>query len=137
MSYRAAIIGVGRIGSLLERDPLRSKPHTHAGWYRAHPDIELVAGVDVDAERLARFGRDWEVPAGRLFTDYRRMLDEVRPDLVSVCACRASSSIARCAGRPSCRSTVNDPTASARRHGLESHGSDGASQASRIGTNSR
>ena len=84
--YRAAIIGTGRIGSLLERDPLRSKPHTHAGWYRQHPDIELVAGADTDRERLQQFGLDWAIPEAQLFTDYQVMLERVRPDLVSICA---------------------------------------------------
>ncbi len=86
MTYRAAIIGTGRIASLLERDPLRSKPHTHAGWYRHHPQIELVAGADIDPGRLAEFGRDWGIPQHRLFTDYLQMLEQIRPDLVSICA---------------------------------------------------
>ena len=85
-TYRAAIIGTGRIASLLEHDPLRSKPHTHAGWYRHHPKIELVAGADTDRERLAAFGEDWGIPGERLFADYRAMLEHVRPDIVSVSA---------------------------------------------------
>lgn len=83
---RAAIIGTGRIGSSLERDPLRSKPHTHAGWYVSHPHILLSAGADTNAARLADFGRDWGLAADRCFGDYRAMLAAVRPDLVSVCA---------------------------------------------------
>jgi predicted dehydrogenase len=84
--YRAAIIGTGRIGSLLEKDPLRSKPHSHAGWYRHHPEIELVGGADTDQDRLALFGRDWGIPEAHLFADFRRMLSCLRPDLVSICA---------------------------------------------------
>jgi len=84
--YRAAIIGTGRIASLLEKDPLRAKPHSHAGWYKQHPNIELVGGADIDKQRLADFGRDWGIPDGHLFTDYREMLDCLRPDLVSICA---------------------------------------------------
>ena len=86
MSYRAAIIGTGRIASLLERDPLRAKPHSHAGWYRHHPNVELVAGADTDPERLKTFGEDWSVPPEGLFADYRRMLEATRPDIVSVAA---------------------------------------------------
>jgi len=85
-SYRAAVIGTGRIASLLERDPLRAKPHSHAAWYRHHPDIELLAGADIDNARLEAFGRDWGIPDSHLFTDYRLMLDRIRPDLVSICA---------------------------------------------------
>lgn len=84
--YRAAIIGTGRIASLLEKDPLRPKPHTHAGWYRQHPEVELVGGADIDPERLFTFGQDWGIPRDRLFADYREMLDRLKPDLVSICA---------------------------------------------------
>jgi predicted dehydrogenase len=101
-NYRAAIIGTGRIASLLERDPLRAKPHTHAAWYRQHPQIELVAGADIRSDRLADFGRDWGIAPGGLFTDYRAMLEQVRPDLVSICAYAAQrlemANAAICAG---------------------------------------
>jgi predicted dehydrogenase len=83
---RAAIIGTGRIASLLERDPLRSKPHTHAGWYASHPETRLVAGCDIDPERLAEFGRDWRIEPDHLYEDYERLLARERPDVVSVCA---------------------------------------------------
>lgn len=84
--YRAAIIGTGRIGSLLERDPLRPRPHTHAGWYDSDPRTELVAGSDVDAGRLASFGEDWAIAGAHLYDDYRRLLQSEAPDIVSVCA---------------------------------------------------
>jgi predicted dehydrogenase len=83
---RAAIIGTGRIASSLERDPLRTKPHTHAGWYVSHPHILLTAGADTNPERLDAFGRDWQLPPDRLFRLYSDMLATCRPDLVSVCA---------------------------------------------------
>ena len=83
---RAAIIGTGRIGSALERDPLRTKPHTHAGWYVSHPHILLSGGADTNADRLAAFGAAWGLPADRLFAAYPDMLADVRPDLVSICA---------------------------------------------------
>jgi predicted dehydrogenase len=83
---RAAIIGTGRIGSSLERDPLRAKPHTHAGWYVSHPHILLLAGADTNADTLADFGRDWGIAPDRCFPEYRAMLSAVRPDLVSICA---------------------------------------------------
>jgi len=83
---RAVIIGTGRIGSTLERDPLRTKPHTHAGWYVSHPHILLSGGADTNPDRLAQFGADWGLPADRLFAAYPDLLSTVRPDLVSVCA---------------------------------------------------
>jgi predicted dehydrogenase len=84
--YRAVIIGTGRIASLLERDPLRGKPHTHAAWYRHHPGIDLVAGADINPEHLQAFGKDWGIPQAHLFADYRDMLEAVKPDIVSICA---------------------------------------------------
>jgi predicted dehydrogenase len=83
---RAAIIGTGRIGSSLERDPLRSKPHTHAGWYVSHPHILLSAGADTNPDHLAAFGADWGIPPERLFAAYPDLLRAVAPDLVSICA---------------------------------------------------
>ena len=68
---RAVIIGTGRIGSALERDPLRTKPHTHAGWYVSHPHILLSGGADTNPDRLAAFGTEWGLPAHRLFAWYR------------------------------------------------------------------
>lgn len=84
--FRAAIIGTGRIGSLLERDALRSKPHTHAGFYAAHPRVTIVGGADTDPERLAEFGTDWNIASDHLYADYRELLARERLDFVSVCA---------------------------------------------------
>lgn len=84
--WRAAIIGTGRIASLLEKDPLRSKPHTHASWYHHHPAVELVAGADLEEERLEAFGKDWKIDAKHLYEDFREMLKAETPDIVSVCA---------------------------------------------------
>jgi predicted dehydrogenase len=86
LSLRAAIIGTGRIGSALERDPLRTKPHTHAGWYVSHPHILLSGGADTNPDCLQAFGTDWGIPSDRLFAAYPDLLRVIAPDLVSVCA---------------------------------------------------
>jgi len=57
-----AIIGLGRIASLLEDDPLREKPCTHAGSVTANPDCMLVAGADVNEERRNLFASRWNCP---------------------------------------------------------------------------
>jgi len=89
--YTAAIIGLGRIGSLLD-DPWadqhirdeswRARPCTHAGQFAAHPRIRLVAGADLDPQRCGAFAARWGLKA---YTDYREMLDRERPDIVSLC----------------------------------------------------
>ncbi len=81
---KAGLIGCGRIGSLLENDPLRGKPCTHAGAFNALPSVRLTAGCDIDPGRLRRFGAQWGV--SRLYTDYREMLEAENLDLVSIAA---------------------------------------------------
>ena len=83
---RAAIIGTGRIGSALERDPLRTKPHTHAGWYVSHPHILLSGGADTNPDRLAAFGADWGLPRRSPVRRVSRSARDGPPDLVSICA---------------------------------------------------
>ncbi|MDR0382524.1 MAG: Gfo/Idh/MocA family oxidoreductase [Spirochaetaceae bacterium] len=58
----AAIVGLGRIASLLEDDALREKPCTHAGAIFACPDCTLTAGADTSAERRRLFAERWNVP---------------------------------------------------------------------------
>lgn len=89
--YTAAIIGLGRIGSLLD-DPWadrhirdeswRARPCTHAGQFAAHPRIRLVAGADLDSQRRGAFAARWGLKA---YADHKEMLDREHPDIVSVC----------------------------------------------------
>lgn len=69
---KAAVIGVGSMG------------RNHARVYREMEDIvELVGVADVDEQAANRVGSRMSCPA---FTDYRKLLDETRPDLVSLAA---------------------------------------------------
>jgi predicted dehydrogenase len=77
-----AIIGCGRIGSLLEEDPLRGKPCTHAGAFDALSQTKIVAGCDIKPDRLKRFGKHWQVE--NLFSDYKEMIRKIKPDIVSI-----------------------------------------------------
>lgn len=69
--YRAAVIGCGRIA------------HGHARGYRAQPDVDLIACADISEEALRRFGDEFSI-AGR-YLSLDEMLDQERPDIVSVC----------------------------------------------------
>jgi predicted dehydrogenase len=69
--FRVAFIGCGGIS------------HTHMGALTTFPDVEVVAGVDVEAERLKAWGEKYGVT--KLYADWPSMLREVRPDGVSVC----------------------------------------------------
>lgn len=78
------IIGCGRIGSLLEDDPLRGKPCTHAGGFASVSSVKLVAGCDIDSSRLKQFGKRWGVD--RLYADHREMLKRENLDIVCIAA---------------------------------------------------
>ncbi|WP_319563256.1 Gfo/Idh/MocA family oxidoreductase [Marispirochaeta sp.] len=78
-----AIIGLGRIASLLEDDTRREKPASHAGVINAHPETFIAAGMDTDPERRELFRQRWEVP--EVYDDARRMLGEVKPEILHIC----------------------------------------------------
>ncbi len=69
--YTVAIIGLGRIGSLLD-DPWadqtirdeswRLRPCSHAGQVTAHPRLRLIAGADLNPDYRAAFERRWATP---------------------------------------------------------------------------
>jgi len=83
---KSCIIGTGRIASSLEKDPLRYQGCTHAGTYALNPQVKLTAGADTSADALSSFGQDWDIGASHLYGDYRKMLAQEHPDIVSVCA---------------------------------------------------
>jgi predicted dehydrogenase len=78
----AALIGCGRIGFLLENDPLRKKPCTHFGGMK-HAGVKVRYACDIDGERLRLFGETAGLKAASLFSDYRLLLKE-SPDIVVV-----------------------------------------------------
>lgn len=80
--YRAAVIGTGRIGMLLERDPKRLKPATHFGMWSAHPRADLVAVCDADPRKLA-VAREL-APGVATYEDAALLLAAERPDVVSI-----------------------------------------------------
>jgi len=83
MSFRAAVIGCGKIGSEFAVDPRMKSIHTHAGAYAACPKTALVAICDIDPVKLARCGERWNVAAR--YSDARELLEAEKPQIVSVC----------------------------------------------------
>lgn len=86
--YRAALIGAGRIGMLLEDDPKRLKPATHFGMWVSHPRTELVAVCDADPAKLERAQQ--LLPGVAVYTDAAELLERERPDVVSIATWRDS-----------------------------------------------
>ena len=79
----AAIIGLGRIASILEDDSLREKPCTHAGAITANPDCELVAGCDIDKERRRIFADRWQL-GDKVYADAADMLSVHKPQILVI-----------------------------------------------------
>lgn len=86
-TYRAAIIGLGFIGAgdQVSGDALGQRvcnlDGTHAEALARHPRVQLVAGSSRDAGRRERFGQR---TGARTYADWRDMLDEEQPEIVSV-----------------------------------------------------
>ncbi|MBW1793732.1 MAG: Gfo/Idh/MocA family oxidoreductase [Deltaproteobacteria bacterium] len=84
-TYKAAIIGCGRVAWLLDKDPLiPNKPCTHAGAYQAVDRTEIVAAADIRADRIHDFSKEYNVD--NVYLEYREMLKKESPDIVSICA---------------------------------------------------
>ena len=78
--YRAALIGTGRVGWQFDFNP--ELPDNHTSAVQASDRCQLVAGLNRGREKLEAFGRRFGVEA--LYHDYRRMLEEVQPDLCTI-----------------------------------------------------
>jgi len=68
-SLKAAVVGVGAMGG------------NHCRVYYELPDVELAAACDLDGKLVRSVAGRYKC---RPFTDYKKMLSTVRPDVVSV-----------------------------------------------------
>lgn len=66
---KAAVIGVGSMG------------RNHARVYREMENVQLVGVEDQNAQTAAKVGANFVVP---YYTDYQKLLEECKPDLVSL-----------------------------------------------------
>jgi predicted dehydrogenase len=79
---KGIVIGCGNIGALLEAEPRRPKPATHAGALSAHAGASLVALVDTNSATLAKAGKLF--PQAKLYTDLSQCLKLEKPTLAVV-----------------------------------------------------
>ena len=79
----AAIIGCGRIGFILEGDPLRNKPCTHFGGV-SQTSIQITAACDINNERLNSFIEKTNLPPHAAYSCHRNMLKEKSFDLIII-----------------------------------------------------
>ncbi|MAF09956.1 hypothetical protein CMK11_05840 [Candidatus Poribacteria bacterium] len=86
MPLRAVLVGCGRMGGFIDDEligrPGFVPPYCHAGAYQAAEGVSLVAAADIVPEKAVALAEKWDVP--KTYVDYRDMIHEERPDIVSV-----------------------------------------------------
>jgi predicted dehydrogenase len=80
---KAAIIGVGAPSPSSVKGGGHQIGYSHAGAFQRSPDVELVAAADISQENLTAFEDRFKV--AQTYADYREMLREANPDVVSIC----------------------------------------------------
>ena len=87
-TYRAVLIGCSRMGAFIDHEVVEMRhiahPYSHAAVYAACDRTELVACSDLRPEVMAETGRQYGIPAGKQYPDYREMIQAERPDIVSI-----------------------------------------------------
>ncbi len=106
--YRAAVIGLGRMGSTFDDEIDQGGsvflPYCHAPSYHAAENVDLVAGADPHDEQRSIFGERWGIEDNHLYADYRELLEKEKPDLLSICTtARIRSQIVQDAARSGVR----------------------------------
>lgn len=87
-TYRVAVIGCSRMGGFID-DEVADRapwmlPYSHAAGYTAVERTELVACADVRPEAVERFAERYGIPPSGRYTDYRQLILEQKPDIVSI-----------------------------------------------------
>jgi predicted dehydrogenase len=78
--YTVAVVGCGKGGKGVGG---HSIGYAHGTDWNASPRARLAGACDLNQENLQAFCRHFEVPVGR--ENFATMLEEVRPDIVSIC----------------------------------------------------
>ncbi|OHD56917.1 MAG: hypothetical protein A2Y33_08110 [Spirochaetes bacterium GWF1_51_8] len=80
--YRAAIIGLGRIGFTLQYDRLREQPASHTAAFGGNRRFRLAGGYDADPARIAEWS--FANPGAKAYTSLGEMLGDGRWDVIAV-----------------------------------------------------
>jgi predicted dehydrogenase len=83
MSYRAALIGCGRMGHEFLKDPLIKGVCTHAEAYYRHSDIDFVAVCDVDIAKARACAKRWLVKG--VYSNVVDLIKNEKIQIVSIC----------------------------------------------------
>lgn len=69
---RVCVIGAGNIAKTI-----------HLPFYYSNPNTEIVGISDLSTDSLSKIAEEFKIPSQ--YHDYLQMLDELKPDLVSIC----------------------------------------------------
>lgn len=85
-TYRAALVGCGRMGAFIDNEVPKSPtlPYSHAAGYEACNRTQLIAGSDMRREVLEQFSARYGVGIDHTYTDFREMIVTEKPDIVSI-----------------------------------------------------
>lgn len=82
MKYKAAVIGLGKIGQGYDYDCHDgSFITTHASAYHFHPFFDLVAGLDLNKESCFAFEKKYKA---QTFNCVDEMMEALNPDVISI-----------------------------------------------------
>ena len=85
--YRSAIVGCSRIGGFIDNEVRGSHvvlPYSHAAGYIACENTDLIACSDLRTDVMLEFGRQYNIEQDKQYTDYKKMIDIEKPDILSV-----------------------------------------------------
>lgn len=83
ISYRAAVIGCGRIGDAFAESRAALGIYSHAEAYATSPRTILAALCDSNGEHLRRCAERWKV--GSRYADARELFRAEAPEIISIC----------------------------------------------------
>ena len=84
-TYKAALIGVSRMGAFIDNEgSTRKLPTSHAAAYEASDRTEIVACSDLRVDVMEQFGKRYGVAKEHQYVDYKEMIEREKPDIVSV-----------------------------------------------------
>ena len=87
-TYRAAVIGCSRIGGFIDNEvvgtPGYVEPYAHGAGFHQCDRTDLVACSDFREDLMEEFGKQYDVPKERQYTDYKKMIATEGLDIVSV-----------------------------------------------------
>jgi predicted dehydrogenase len=86
-TYRAALIGCSRMGAFIDNElpPDNHRlPYAHAAAYAACDRTDLIALADIRSDVMAQAGHQYHVSEEKQYLNYKEMIDEEQPDIVSI-----------------------------------------------------